>query len=310
MRIAIIGQAAFGAKTLEALLDRGEEVVGAFVPPTKQGSKPDPMMELAAARNIPVFQPRTYKSDETFAQYKALSPDLCILAFVTSIIPGRYFDAATHGAICYHPSILPRHRGGSAINWALIMGDTRTGLTIFRPDGGIDTGPILLQKEIEIGPNDTTGTIYFNRLFPMGIDAILESVSLIKENRAPSIPQDETNATYEPLCNDLVAGIDWDKSAREIFNLIRGCDPQPGAYALKGGEKVRFFEARMGNEAIDAAPGTILHIDGSGMQIAAGGASLIIPKVRGAAGGKVPANAWAEASGIKAGDRFDRMTTP
>jgi len=308
MRIAIIGQAAFGAKTLEALLDRGEEVVGAFVPPSKPGSKPDPMMELAAGRNIPVFQPRTYKSDETFAQYKALSPDLCILAFVTSIIPSRYFDAATHGGICYHPSILPRHRGGSAINWALIMGDTRTGLTIFRPDGGIDTGPILLQKEIEIGPEDTTGSIYFNRLFPMGIDAILESVSLIKENRAPSIPQDETNATYEPLCNDLVAEIDWKKSAKEICSLLRGCDPQPGAYTFKGGEKVRFFEAKIGDEATDAEPGTILHVDESGMHIAAGGARLTIAKVRGATGGKVPAFAWAEAKSIKAGDRFEGMT--
>lgn len=304
MRIAIIGQAAFGAKTLEALLDRGENVVGVFVPPGTPGSKPDPMMETATARGLPVFQPRTYKSDETFTQYKALSPDLCILAFVTSIIPARYFNAATHGCICYHPSILPRHRGGSAINWAVIMGDTRTGLTILWPDGGIDTGPILLQKEIEIGPNDTTGSIYFNRLFPMGIDAILESVSLIREDRAPKIPQDEAGATYEPLCSDLVAGIDWDKSTREIFNLVRGCDPQPGAYAFMGDEKVRFFEAVATQAATDTEPGTIIRIDPSGMEMATKGGSLTVGKVRGSTGGKVPASAWAETSGIRAGDRF------
>ena len=305
MRIVIIGQAAFGAKTLEALLNRGEEVVGAFVPPTKPGGKPDPMMETATAGNVPCFQPRTYKSDETFAQYKALAPDLCILAFVTSIIPTRFFDEPTHGAICYHPSILPRHRGGSAINWALIMGDTRTGLTIFRPDDGIDTGPILLQKEIEIGPNDTTGSIYFNRLFPMGIEAILESVSLIRENRDPRIPQDEAGATYEPLCNDIVAGIDWKKPSREIYDLIRGCDPQPGAYASLGSEKVRFFDAAASGETSGAKPGTILRIDGSGLRIATAGGCIDIGKVRGAAGGKVPALSWAEATGAKAGDRFE-----
>lgn len=304
MRIAIIGQAAFGAKTLEALLDRGEEVVGAFVPPVKPGSKPDPMMEVATVRNVPCFQPRTYKNDDTFAQYRALSPDLCVLAFVTSIIPSRYFDAATHGGICYHPSILPRHRGGSAINWALIMGDTRTGLTIFWPDGGIDTGPILLQKEVEIGPNDTTGSIYFNRLFPMGIEAILESVSLIKTGRAPKIPQDEAGATYEALCNDLVAGIDWKKSSREILNLIRGCDPQPGAYAFIEGEKVRFFEAAASEETTGAKPGTIVRLDGSGMRVAVEGGCLNIGKVRGTAGGKVPVLSWAEAKGAKEGDRF------
>jgi methionyl-tRNA formyltransferase len=263
------------------------------------------LKELASARNVPCFQPGTYKSDETFEQYKALAPDLCILAFVTAIIPPRYFDAATRGGICYHPSILPRHRGGSAINWALISGDTRTGLTIFWPDGGIDTGPILVQKEIEIAEKDTTGSLYFNQLFPMGIDAILESVTLIKENRAPRIEQDESNATYEPLCNDKVAGIDWQTTSREIFNLVRGCDPQPGAFTFKGGEKVRFFEAAWTGEVHRVEPGTILRIDESGLTVAAEGGCLNIGKLRGASGGKLSANAWAEANRIKAGDRFE-----
>ncbi len=107
------------------------------------------------------------------------------MAFVTDIIPARYFDAPTRGAICYHPSLLPRHRGASAINWAVIMGDSKTGLTIFWPDGGIDTGPILLQKEIDIKPDDTTGSLYFNQLFPIGMGAIAESIALIKGERAP-----------------------------------------------------------------------------------------------------------------------------
>ena len=178
MRIVLIGQAAFGVKTLETLLERGENIVAVYAPPDRKG-KPDPIKEAAAARGIPVYQPTTYKDDEVFSEYRKLQPDLTVLAFVTDIIPAKYFEFATHGAICYHPSLLPRHRGSSAINWAVIMGDTRTGLTIFFPDGGIDTGPILLQKEIPIQPDDTTGSLYFNHLFPMGIDAIVESIELI-----------------------------------------------------------------------------------------------------------------------------------
>jgi methionyl-tRNA formyltransferase len=195
MRIVLIGQAAFGAKTLEALLSGGENVVAVYAPPEKPGSRPDPLKDLAQSKGFPVYQPHTYKNDQIFDEYKALKPDLTILAFVTDIIPARYFEAPTRGAICYHPSLLPRHRGASAINWAVIMGDTRTGLTIFWPDGGIDTGPILVQKEIAIGPHDTTGSLYFNRLFPMGVEAIIESVKLIREGRAPKIIQDEAGAT-------------------------------------------------------------------------------------------------------------------
>ena len=191
MRIVLIGQAAFGAKTLEVLVERGDQVVAVYTPPDGPGGRIDALKEAALAAEIPVFQPASYNDDGAFAQYRDLAPDLTVLAFVTDIIPERYLDLPTAGTICYHPSQLPRHRGASAINWAVIMGDTRTGLTVFWADGGIDTGPILLQKQIDIGPEDTTGSLYFNQLFPMGIEAIAESVDLVKQGKAPSIVQDE-----------------------------------------------------------------------------------------------------------------------
>jgi methionyl-tRNA formyltransferase len=304
MRIVLIGQAAFGAKTLEALLSGGEKIVAVYVPPGKPGAKPDPLKDLADSKGIPVFQPQTYKNDQVFDEYKQLRPDLTILAFVTDIVPARYFEAATRGAICYHPSLLPRHRGASAINWAVIMGDTRTGLTIFWPDGGIDTGPILVQKDIAIGPGDTTGSLYFNYLFPMGIDAILESVRLIKENKAPRIPQDEAGATYEPPCDDRVAGIDWKKPAHEIHDLVRGCDPQPGAYTYWKGEKVRFFGVTFNVESPAEAPGSIIGISQEGIHVALSGGKLIVSSVRGATGGKVPASAWSAEKGLEKGHGF------
>ena len=304
MRILLIGQAAFAAKALESMLDRGDNVVAVYAPPDRPGGRTDPLKDAAAAKDIPVYQPATYKDDQVFAEYKEIKPDLTVLAFVTDIIPARYFEVPTQGAICYHPSILPRHRGASAINWAVIMGAVKTGLTIFRPDGGIDTGAILLQKEIDVGPDDTTGSLYFNHLFPMGVEAILESIDLIKAGKAPRISQDEAEATYEPPCDDRVAGIDWSKPARELYNLVRGCDPQPGAYAMFNDEKVRFYGAKLSEQSHDKTPGTILQIDDQGMQLAVSGGKLTVSKVRAPEIGKVAAAEFAVGKGLNVGDRL------
>jgi methionyl-tRNA formyltransferase len=302
--MVVIGQAPFGAKVLENLLERGEEVVAVFTPPDRPGGRLDPLKAAASAREIPVFQPPTYKEDEVFEEYQALRPELTILAFVTDILPPRFFELPTSGAICYHPSLLPLHRGSSAINWAVIKGRAKTGLSIFWPDGGIDTGPILLQKEVEIGPDDTTGSLYFNHLFPMGVDAILESVDLIKEGRAPKIPQPEEGATYEPPCSDRVAAIDWKKPAQEIYNLVRGCDPQPGAYSYWQGEKIRFYGARLLREPTDETPGTVIQVDSQSFQVAADGGKLAVGKVRPETGDKMEAGAFASEQGLKVGEQF------
>jgi len=305
MRIILIGQAAFGAKVLEGLLERNENVVAVYAPPDGPGGRTDSLKDTAMSKNIDVFQPQKYKDDEVFADYKDLNPDLTVMAFVTDIIPAQFFDVPTHGTINYHPSLLPRHRGASAINWAVIMGDTKTGLSIFWPDRGIDTGLILLQKEIAINPDDTTGSLYFNHLFPMGVNAILESIDLIKTGNAPKIPQDEAGATYEPPCDDKVAEIDWNTSADKLYNLVRGCDPQPGAFALLRGEKVRFYGAKRIKETAGNAPGTILTVDDKGIHIALSGGRLIVGKVRPVKGGKIAAAEFAAEKGLKAGDTFD-----
>jgi methionyl-tRNA formyltransferase len=305
MRIVVIGQAPFGAKVLEKLLEKGEEVVAVYTPPDR-GSRVDPLKEAAVAREIPLHQPSTYRDDQVFRQYQELEMDLTILAFVTDIIPAQFFEEPSHGAICYHPSLLPLHRGASAINWAIIMGRTKTGLTIFWPDGGIDTGPILLQKEVEIGPDDTTGSLYFNHLFPMGVDAIIEAVDLIKQGKAPKIPQSEEKATYEPPCDDSVAGIDWKKPGQEVYNLMRGCDPQPGAYSFFKGEKTRFYGTRLFHESLQEAPGTIVNAGEDGLEIAVNGGKIAVGKVRPESGGKIDASAFVAEKGVESGDRFGR----
>ena len=184
------------------------------------------------------------------------------------------------------------------------MGDRETGLSIFWTDAGIDTGPVLLQKRIPIGPADTAGSLYFNRLFPLGVEAIAESVDLIRAGRAPRLVQDESLATYEPLCNDRVAGINWRKSAAEVQNLIRGCDPQPGAYSFYRGKKVRLFEARIADiHRPEARPGEVLAVDEGGFAVAAGSGAIRIGKVRTDAG-KQDAAAFAATERLKPGDRL------
>ena len=200
MRIVVHGQQAFGKAVLEALLKRGENVVGVYVAPEKEGAKADPLKEAALAAKLPVFQPASYRKPEVWEEFRALKPDLQVMAFVTLFVPEDFLNIPTHGSIQYHPSLLPAYRGASAINWPIILGEKETGLSIFWPDNGLDTGDVLLQKKTPIGATDTLGTVYFDRLFPMGVEAMLEAVDLVKAGKAPRIKQDESKATYEGRC--------------------------------------------------------------------------------------------------------------
>jgi methionyl-tRNA formyltransferase len=280
LRIALIGQAAFAEKVLHELHVRGEEIVHVFAPPDSPGGRPDPLKSKALELGLPLSQPKSFKGDDAFDHFKDLKADLAILAFVTIIVPERILYLPRNRSICFHPSLLPRHRGASAINWAIIQGDGETGVTIFWPDAGIDTGPIIIQKKVSIAETDTTGSLYFNRLFQLGVEAILESVNLIKSGRAPSIAQDESRATYDPICRDEHAKIDFARPAREIYNLIRGCDPQPGAFAPYAGRKLRLYEPAFEADAHLIQSGTITAIDSSAMRIALDGATLTVKRVR------------------------------
>ena len=310
MRIVVIGQAAFGEAVFKALRERGEEVVGVCAPATPEGGRPDPLRAAAEAAGLPVLPTRRLRRDEGVVQrYLDLQSDLNVMAFVTDIIPERVLFAPTHQTIQYHPSLLPRHRGASAINWAIIQGETRTGLTIFWPDEGIDTGPILLQREVEIGPDDTVGSLYFNKLFPLGVEALVESVQLVREGRAPRIPQDHSQATYEPICRDEHAAIVWQAGADEIYNLIRGTNPQPGAIARWRGDLVRVFdvERRRGG---GGAPGEVLAVGDEGITVALSEGAILVKRVQPAGGAKMPAAAFAAERGVAPGGHFEDGSTP
>lgn len=288
---------------LEALLDRWE-VVGVYVPPDVPGARPDPLKELVLGRGIPLFQPERMRDLGVYEGYASLAPDLGVMAFVTDIVPPAILNCPRLGTIQYHPSLLPRHRGASAINWAIIQGETRTGLTIFWPDAGIDTGPILLQREVEIAADDTVGSLYFNKLFSLGVEAVVEAVAQVESGIALRILQDESQATYEPPCTEEHAIIRWSQPAHEVYNLIRGVNPQPGATTYLGGEKLRVFDCELRPTPQEAAPGQVIEVVEDGFLVAAQGGAILVKRVQPPASPKMAAAEFVAAASITAGARL------
>ena len=304
MRIAIIGQDAFGGSVLDALVQAGESVDAVFLPPDREGRPSDPLKAAAQGHDIPVFQFRRMRDQAAVDAFKEVNADLCVMAFVTDIIPDAILEAPNRGTIQYHPSLLPKHRGPSSMNWPIIYGETETGLTIFWPDKGLDTGPVLLQKTVAITPDNTLGSLYFDKLFPMGVDALVEAVGMVAGGTAPRIVQDESQATYEGWCRAEDIAIDWSKPAAEIYNRIRGGDPSPGAATILDGQQVQFFRTEMRAGAGGGEPGQVTEIAADGFAVAASDGTLFVRRVQPAGSGKVMAPEWVQSVGLRPGARF------
>ena len=303
MRIVVHGQDAFGKAVLERLLERKEDVVAVFCAPDKAGRAEDPLKVFAREKGLPVHQPKSWKTPEALTLMQSFKPDLCIMAYVTLFVPQPVLDTPRLGTFQYHPSLLPLHRGPSSINWPIAMGRTQTGLSVFWPDEGLDEGPILLQKTVDIGPDETLGDVYFKKLFPIGVDAMMEALDLVMAGKAPKVVQDHSKATYESWFKKDVAEIDWAKPVAEIYNLIRAANPAPGAWTKLGGSEVQIFDSARASGA--GEPGKIIDMDDKGITVAAGSGAILVKRVRAAGGQKVAAADFAKSSGLKAGDRFD-----
>jgi methionyl-tRNA formyltransferase len=301
LRVSVIGQAAFGADAVDALRDDGHEVVAVSAPRPAADGPADALWAKAAELGLPALDTRELakKQPDWLNQF---SPDLGVMAFVTAILPKVVLETPRHGTIEYHPSLLPRHRGRSAINWSIIQGDPKTGLTIFWVDEGVDTGPILLQRQVDVAPDDTVGSLYFQKLYPQGIEAIKESVRLIEEGNSPRLAQDEKKATYEPPCEDEHAAIDWSAPAQTTYNLIRGTNPQPGAHATFRGSKIRIYDCELLGTAGD--PGAVIEVEPESFVVGLAHGTLRVKRVASDTGKKVAAGEWARSAGLSAGDHF------
>ena len=245
MKVAIVGQQDFGKAVLEALLARGDAVAAVFCAPEKEGARPDALRVAAQERGLSVHQFKSLKAPEAVEAMKAADAEIGIMAYVLQFAPQEFVNIPQHGTIQYHPSLLPKYRGPSSISWPIICGERETGLTIFRPSDGLDEGAIILQKRAPIGPDDTLGSVYFDRLFPMGVAAMLEAADLVVAGKHSETVQDESQATYEGWCRDAESKINWANHASIVYNLIRGCAPAPGAWTTFNGAKLWIFEARL-----------------------------------------------------------------
>lgn len=301
--ILLFGQARFGQKVFEGLLERGHRVTAVCVPPDADGQPTDPLKAAALERGTRVLQRKSWRGEEAAHEAGAHAVDLGVLAYVTQIVPSTILDAPRFGSICFHPSLLPAYRGGSAVNWQIIDGLATAGITLFRPDDGIDAGPVYLQRELTIGPDDTAGSFYYGKVFDAGVDATLECVELVLAAKAKGIPQDVSLATYEPLCRDEHACVDWARSVRQVHDLVRGCDPSPGAHARAGEAVVRLYGSRIASQHDRGPVGTVLAIGEAGIEVAAAGGSVLLARL-GVGGKKLPAAEAAGLLGLTVGTRL------
>ncbi|MFT5444736.1 MAG: methionyl-tRNA formyltransferase [Myxococcota bacterium] len=304
LRLALFGQAPFGREVTEGLAQAGHTIVAVYCPP--EGSRPDPLAQLAEENGWPLFRYKRFRSKgaaipEIVDEYRELGVDLNVLPFTTAILPNEITDAPEHGSLCFHPSLLPAYRGGAALAWQIILGAKESGVSVFKVTEGVDAGPLVVQRGgVEVAPNETMASLYFDKLYPLGVTAMLDAVAAVDNGTARYTEQDEQGASEQGLINDEAARIDWKLGAALIDQRIRGCDPSPGAIAELNGDKVRLFGARPEAVATDASPGTVLSIQGGAVKIACGDGSVWVEKARTSEGKK----AAAAELGVAEGDCF------
>jgi methionyl-tRNA formyltransferase len=305
MRVAIIGQQDFGKAVLEAFLARKDEVAGVFCAPEKEGAKADPLKVAAQEKGLKVFQFQSLRAPEAHAALRDLKVDIGIMAYVLQFAPQEFVNIPRLGTIQYHPSLLPKYRGPSSINWPIARGDTKTGLTIFRPTDGLDEGPVILQKETPIGPDDTIGSVYFDRLFPMGVQATLEAADLVFASKHEEIVQDESQATYEGWFRAAEARINWANHADVVYNTIRAANPAPGAWTTLNGKKIQLFDARKHPfrtfGAVKGKIGEVSEVTATSFFVTAQGGRIEVLKAKGEETKKIGGAEAAAALGLAVG---------
>jgi methionyl-tRNA formyltransferase len=293
MRIVIVGQQAFGKAVLDAFLAREkDQVVGVFAAPERPGARPDPLVQAAEEKKLPLFRFPKYSDPQALEALKGLNADIGIMAYVLIFAPPEFCALPRHGMIQFHPSLLPLHRGPASIPWAIIRGRSETGLSIFRPTPGLDEGPVILQKRVAIGPNDTAASLYFDKIFPLGVEALVQAADLVHHGRATEFTQNESDATYEGWVREAEARINWATHVDFTYDLIRGCNPAPGAWTTHGEQKFYLFDAKKimaptFGSVRGKKLGEVVSSGADGMRIHAQGGFIEVSRVRLGDGAKI-----------------------
>lgn len=312
MRVLFWGTPDFALPTLRALLGSSHRVVGAVTRPDRPAGRgrsvrPSPVKEAARERGIPVLQPEKPRGEEFLGEMEALDPEVSVVAAYGEILPEPVLELPPAGSLNVHASLLPELRGAAPINWAVVRGHERSGVTVMRMVRELDAGPILLQREVEIPPRATAGQL-FERLAPLGAEALLEALRLLEGGRAEEREQDHEAATYAPKLGTEEARVDWTLPAVEVDRWLRGLDPWPASWSTLEGRRVQLFaprSVRAGAET-EEAPGTVLAADpGSGVRVATGRGVLELGEVKPAGSSRMSAAAWVRGRGAEEGQRFE-----
>jgi methionyl-tRNA formyltransferase len=278
VRVLFFGTPEFSLPTLRALLD-SHEVVGVVTQPDRpsgRGQKlaASPVKRLAVERRLPVLQPERVRGSEWAQRLKALAPEVSVVAAFGQILPKAILDAPDKGSINVHASLLPRWRGAAPVAWALIRGETETGVTIFLMDEGMDTGPILLQERTPIFPEESAGELAL-RLSQIGAALLVKTLDSL--DRLIPTPQNSEVATFAPRLTKEDGRINWSETARSLVNRVRGCNPWPGAAARWRGGRMIVWRGEALDEAVSAKPGTLVKSLSGRLAIATGG-GLFLPR--------------------------------
>ena len=284
LRIIFMGTPDFAVPTLQALIDSPDQVVTVICQPDRKkgrGKKlsPPPVKVLAEQAGIPVLQPTAIRTDEFLEKIRDLQPDLIVVTAYGRILPGSLLNLPPMGTINVHGSLLPKYRGAAPIQWAVINGEAKTGVTIMQMDEGMDTGDILLPVSVPIEEDDTSGTL-FTKLSELGGQALVKAIGLLKENKLQPVKQDDSLATEAPMLSKEMGHLDWSRDAAELHCLIRGLDPWPSAYSFLNDKRFRFFRPRIVSGQVSEPPGTLCRADKEGLLMATGQDYLLIREIQ------------------------------
>ncbi len=285
MKIVFMGTPDFAVPSLEMLVNEGYEVVAAVTQPDKpkgRGNKltAPPVKEFALLHGINVLQPEKIKTPEFIEQIRALNPDLLITAAYGKILSKDLLEVPTKGCINVHGSLLPAYRGAAPINWAVINGEKKTGITTMFTDVGLDTGDMLLKKELEINPDMTVGELH-DKMAVLGAEVLKETLIELKKGTLKRIPQQDSESTYAPMMNKELGLIDWNKTAQQVHNLVRGTDPWPGAYTFLNGNRMRVWKTSLTNEKSDSHYiGQIIEVSDDGILVKCSDEYILIREIQ------------------------------
>ncbi len=308
LRVIFMGTPDFAVSSLNSLLASEHQVVAVVTQPDKRkgrGKKlsPPPVKLVAEAQGIAVLQPQKIKTAEFLAELGGFNADLIVVAAYGRILPVAILELCPLGCINVHASLLPRHRGAAPIQWAVIEGDTRAGVTIMQMNEGMDTGDILLTSAIEMDEDETAGSL-FVKLSKLGGETLITALARLKNHDITPVSQDHDQATMAPPLKKEMGRIDWNLPAVKLHRLVRGLDPWPSAYTFLEGKRYRLFSPRVIHKQVDALPGTILLADREGVLIATGRDALLLRELQPEGKKRLSVEAFLCGHSLKPGSRF------